>query len=469
MIRSFFRHSIIYTISGLLTRGVPIILLPFYTRILSTREFGYWEYISSLGGLLLVLLPLEITQGMARFYSEASTEKDRINYSYSTLIFTIFGYSIFSIIVIFYSNFFSNFFFDGFGGRTTLLLCLVLYLVNGVVYSTQNILRWSMNVRGVAIMSLIIAVISILISVLFLILNYGLNGLIIASIFSGLFGLLYTFFMTKEIKMGDFEWAKVKQMLKFSLPLVPSSLGVVLALYVDRLLVKSMLDVESMAYYSLAYRLSTLVIFVTIGFQGALTPLVYKNYKRSEARNEIANLFRICSAIALLFCVSICLFIKEIINIFFINSYESIFNLVPFLVLSALIWQMYVFAPGLNIAKKTKLVAIINLSVAIFNLILNYFFILYFGLIGSAVATLIAAIFSFCINMYYSQKFYYIEHNWRKLIIGFMISLLYILSGIMLPLNLSLTILKVLSLTILVFLFIKIKLLYKNDLKLLTD
>jgi O-antigen/teichoic acid export membrane protein len=89
MLKSFFRDSLIYTLSGVLSRGVPFFLLPVYTRNLSTTQFGYWEYMLALGGVLAILLPLEITQGMARYIAEAHDRKEKFSYASTTIVFTL--------------------------------------------------------------------------------------------------------------------------------------------------------------------------------------------------------------------------------------------------------------------------------------------------------------------------------------------------------------------------------------------
>ena len=40
MIKHTLRDSLIYGLASLLTKGLAIFLLPIYTRVLSTRDFG---------------------------------------------------------------------------------------------------------------------------------------------------------------------------------------------------------------------------------------------------------------------------------------------------------------------------------------------------------------------------------------------------------------------------------------------
>jgi O-antigen/teichoic acid export membrane protein len=89
-----------------------------------------------------------------------------------------------------------------------------------------------------------------------------------------------------------------------------------------------------------------------------------------------------------------------------------------------LLWQMYIFAPGLSLAKRTSIIGLMNVGSAVLNLALNFLLIPYMDICGAAMATAISAGSVFCINMYLSQKLYYVPHQWSKIIIAFISTLL---------------------------------------------
>ncbi|MRR07515.1 MAG: polysaccharide biosynthesis protein, partial [Deltaproteobacteria bacterium] len=86
--------------------------------------------------------------------------------------------------------------------------------------------------------------------------------------------------------------------------------------------------------------------------------------------------------------------------------------LAPALLLS----NMYIFAPGISISKKNYYKIWISVSVAALNTILNFIMIPIFGITGAALATLISAFALFLAYMSLGQKFYFIPHNWRRLV-----------------------------------------------------
>ena len=82
---------------------------------------------------------------------------------------------------------------------------------------------------------------------------------------------------------------------------------------------------------------------------------------------------------------------------------------------AALLSQMYIFAPGAWISKKTWCISAVNIGAAAVNVGLTWLLIPRLGLPGAAWAVLGAAVVSFSLSMVVSQHFYPVPHRWRQL------------------------------------------------------
>src|SRR5690606_13112265 len=102
---------------------------------------------------------------------------------------------------------------------------------------------------------------------------------------------------------------------------------------------------------------------------------------------------RLFATFSMALYVFIACFAPYIVSVMAGKDYAPAVSVVPFLALAALFANMYIFAPGLGIAKKTGMIAGINIICAVLNAILNYALIPHLGIVGAAVATLFA---SFC-------------------------------------------------------------------------
>ena len=196
------------------------------------------------------------------------------------------------------------------------------------------------------------------------------------------------------------------KMLKFSSPLVLSSLGVVLGSFIDRLMIKDMLSFSDLGEYSLAARVAGIVSLLSFGFQSALAPLVYSQLQNPSIVGNLRTLLRffIILGVAILLLLSV--IAEPLISVIAGTGYAAAPDIL--LILSAAIFFLScsLFFPGLLIAKKTYVIASINIFSGLLNLLLNFILIPDFGIHGAGFATLISACVSLALNIIYSEKYY---------------------------------------------------------------
>jgi O-antigen/teichoic acid export membrane protein len=172
---------------------------------------------------------------------------------------------------------------------------------------------------------------------------------------------------------------------------------------------------------------------LTIGFQAALTPLVVAHYKEAETPATMARIFRYFLVVALLGCVGVSIFAREILALFAAPEYSGAAALVPLLAPAVLLPTMYVFAPGLFLSKKTRAAASISILNAVLNTVLNFALIPLLGTRGSALATLLSAALCFAIFMSLSQRAYRVPHEWRTIAVALVGCVLTIAAAIAVP------------------------------------
>jgi O-antigen/teichoic acid export membrane protein len=81
-----------------------------------------------------------------------------------------------------------------------------------------------------------------------------------------------------------------------------------------------------------------------------------------------------------------------------------------------LLANMYIFAPGIFIARRTGLVAAINVGAALLNVGGNFLLIPVFGTLGAASATLASSLIAFLMYVYCNRRFYPIPFDWHRII-----------------------------------------------------
>jgi O-antigen/teichoic acid export membrane protein len=416
-VRRFLRDSGVYALGGLVTRGLGLLLLPFYTRVLSPHDYGLVDLLIVLGAFVNVTLTLEVSQGLARLLPDADGGENRARLASTALWFTVAVYMAFTVVGWALAPQLAALLLDSPESRGLLRVALVSIALHGVFNLLQSQLRFELRPLQHSISSLVAASITIAMTVaLILLFHLDAVGVIYGQLFGYGCGAAISSYFARGRLRAELDLSALKRMLGFSLPFVPSSVGVILALYVDRLVIKELLSITEVGIYGIAYRFASAAGLLMLGFQGALTPLIYNHYREPDTPEELGRVFRLFVAFALALLLALGLFASEIVVVFTSPEYYGASSLIPLLVPAVLLSSMYIFAPGLSIAKRSWAIALINLSAAAVNLLLNFALVPLLGTHGAAVATLTSALLGFGLYMTLSQKHYLVPHEWHTLV-----------------------------------------------------
>lgn len=419
MIRALFRDSVIYAVPALLSRGLALLLIPLYTRVLNPADYGSLDLLLLFSHIVKLTIALEVSQGVARFYSAEPDPSRRVTYSSSAFWFTLSVYTIFAFLMWINTKSLASFLMGQTGLEAAFRLGILYIWLQGLFYLAQNQFRFELRPKNYAIVSVLMSFATGGFAVWFTVgLNMGLEGLLLGMIVGTAAGTGLGLWWLRTSFRFRFKGSFLREMLVFSAPLVLSSVAVWATLYIDRIMINYFLTVSDVGLYGLGYRVASIAGLVMVGFQGALTPLIYSNYKKTETPEQLAKIFRIFVALSLSIFLFLSLFSETLINVIAPDEYISASSVVVFLVPAVLLANMYIFAPGAAIAKKTSIFAKINLLGACLNVLLNYLLIPEFGIDGASLATLSSYIFIFYFHMFTSQKLYPVPHQWSILFIG---------------------------------------------------
>ena len=416
MIRQFFKDSALYGASSIIVQGIPILVLPVYVRLLSPAEYGVLEILTLFAVFINLTVALEILQGFSRHYPYASSDAERHAYASTALWFTVGAYSLFTVAALAFSTPLTSFILHEPAWETAVMAAVPATGANGIYLLLLNQLRWQLRPLSYIGASVVYVLVSVSTGIC-LIVMFGadVSGIFYGQMLGAVFAGGIAWFMGRSNYRFVFDRTKCCEMLRFSLPLIPSGIAVVVAVYVDRIAIQHFMTLHDVGVYSAGFRVASVVHIVLAGAYYSLTPLIYNNYCKTTTPREIARIlnFLLCGTFPMLMAIS--LFSSEILWIFTTNAYYSAWSVVPILAAASLGTKLYVFAPGLDIAKKTGRIAMINILAALVNLALNFIFIPLWGILGAALATLISACCLLTAYLFFSQRLYPIPYHWRNI------------------------------------------------------
>ena len=419
MIRQFFKESLIYAASSMLARGISLVLVPFYTRVFAPADYGMIDILAVIGGLVNVMVVMEISQGVARFFPAAHDQRERIGYAATALWFTVAGYSVFFLVAAAFSADLSAWLLESERQRPVFLVAITSMWAGGIYYLLQNQLRWQLQARRYAIVSVISAAVTAGVSVvLVFVFDFGVKGVFWGSFAGNIAGGSLAFYFCRDSFGNLFDLAKLRQMLGFTLPLAVSSIAALATTYADRVAIKELMSLEDLGVYGIAQRFASLVTLILIGFQGSLTPLVTRHHHEPNSPHQLARIFRYFLALSLPLNLGLCIYAREMVMLLTAPPYHAAYTLIPFLATSALLGGMYIFAPGLWLSKKTRITMQINLFIAVLNIVLTVTLVFAIGRVGAALGSMLSALAMFTSFMFFNQKYYPIPIEWKKIMLA---------------------------------------------------
>jgi O-antigen/teichoic acid export membrane protein len=371
---------------------------------------------------------LEINQGFARHYPDAKSKAEKREYASTALWFTAVAYCLFVLVALICLRPLTALILRAAIWEKTMSVAIVASGVNGVYLLFQNQLRWQLKPLAYITASMTYVCLAVS-SGIWIVSRYhtGVAGIFYGQILGAAAAGCCAWFMGRDNFGLLFRWFKCKEMLVFSLPLIPASISVIVAAYVDRIAIQHLMTLNDVGIYSVGFRVASFANVIMAGIYFSLTPLIYEHYRKASTPGELATIFNyfLCGTLPII--VGMAMFSGEIIRLFTTPPYYIAWEILPILSIAAILSKMYIFAPGLDIEKKTKKIALINILAAVINAGLNILLIPLLGIAGSALATLVSATVLFSAYMITSQKLYPIPYQWGKITKASLASVLFII------------------------------------------
>lgn len=226
MFKQFIKDTAVYGVTGIITNSITIFLVPVYTRIFSPTDYGAIDILSIANSIIGILIPLQIGQGIARFYPDAKEKYSARLFASTALFFTIFMYLLFLGFTLLFSKYFTHAILENDALQQVFNLWAFSTFIAGIFYITQNQLKWMLRPRYFALASFIYSIVTVLLTIfLVVVLRVGLIGIYIAQIAGGILGIIISFWDSREGYVFNFSIKKLFSMLRYSVPLVPSGIG----------------------------------------------------------------------------------------------------------------------------------------------------------------------------------------------------------------------------------------------------
>lgn len=426
MLKVVAKDSLIYSVAQGFALGLPLLLMPVFSRRLSPAEYGAFEFVSVLMVFAGFLSSLELSQGMARCFADCTNRDERCSFA-STGFWITCALSLLLLVVAWpLSSWLAP--QNGSAVSMQLLVTAIVAVAFTNVYNfLLQALRWDLRAGQFGVAVVVYAVVYVVGSVCLLALfELQAAGILIAQSIAALIGGLAGYFLGRDNIKGLFSTHAAGAMLKFSLPLIPSSVCVLIAASADRIMIQTLVGEEAVGVYSAGLRLASLLGISLVGLNFALTPHVYRNLNSPHARIEVARLFRLFMAVFLAFLLLLTLFAQHIMRLLAPAAYQDAYIVVPVVGAAMIIARCYVFTPGLDVARKTPTIALLNMLGGFGALTLNAVFIPKLGIFGAGLAMFTNSLGIFLLYAFLAQRQLAVPFDVRRLVSAGMLATVFV-------------------------------------------
>lgn len=393
----------VLTLSSFATKLLSFFLVPLYTSILTTTDYGTYDLFNTTIGVLLPILTLNIQEGVMRYAMEENSDRKAIvsigcRYLLNSSAIVVFGLGVNWILDINdlmrdYGIFFFLMFF------TQALSGIVSFYIRGID-----------RISDLSVSSVIASVVTIGLNILFLaFLKWGLIGYFVANIIGPLIQDIYLIYrgqILKDVNLGKAYDIETKQLLNYSRPLIANSIAWWINNASDRYIIIFFCGLASNGIYSVASKIpSILNVFQTI-FNQAWALSAVKDYDPNDTSGFFSNTYKVYNCLMTIICSGIIVMDKILARILYAKEFYVAWRYVPWLTIAILFGALSGYIGGFFTAvKDSKLFALSTVIGAVTNIILNLIFIPIFGALGAAVATSISYFEVFLVRLVQSKKY----------------------------------------------------------------
>jgi len=412
------KNSFIYLLPIIAGSILPFVALSIFTRILTSEDYGV---------LALAQVYAVFVSGLANFGMTVVYDRNYFQYRddclktaqllYSTLLFVILNFLLLASITYLFRGTLSKLIIGSDVHGNILFWSLCGQFFNSVIIYYLTYFKNSEIAKDFAIYKIGFIFLNLFMA-LFLVayLHIGVIGLVYAQLFAGviIFGILSYKFI--DILPPSLSKTIICESLKISYPLTPSIFFGVIGTQFDKYMIGLLATVGGVGIYSIGQRVSDSIFIFMTAIQNVFSPQVYKKMfdLGEKGGTAVGRYLTPFVYVSISLALMISLFSEEIIGILTPKSYHGAVDVV--IILSMFYGTLFFGKqPQIIFAKKTYMLTLLHMVSIALNVLINIPFIMRWGMIGAAWATLLAGLISGSILFFVSQHYYEIKWEYKKM------------------------------------------------------
>ncbi|MBS0978327.1 oligosaccharide flippase family protein [Levilactobacillus brevis] len=397
-----------FALGNLGSKLISFILIPIFTRYMSTSEFGHVDIITTTVNMLLPMVALSVSEAVFRFVMDKRFKSNEV---LSTgLLFTL-------VMIVVTLVLYPLLYWLGVKYVGYLLIYLSLALIQSLF---QNFIRGVGYVKEFAVNGLLGSFVLALVGVYRIVFQHaGIVGYLDALLASTIFSVLFLFFVTKLWRFLSISLANKKllrKMLLYSIPLIPNSFLCFFTNDANRYFIVGFVGLAANGIYAVANKIPTIINVLYTVFSQAWQISAVEEYESNRNSKFFSNVFNANISLSVILIGGILIVLKPLMAVFVASDYFVAWKIVPALLFATFFSNLSSFLGTIYLAtEKTRGIMKTTIYGMIANIIFNSVLIPTLKLQGAGIGAAAGFAFIALIRLFDVRKFIFLQVAWKDL------------------------------------------------------
>lgn len=400
------KNTVIVFIGNAGSKLIGLLMLPFYTRWLSVEDYGTTDIINVYSSLLLGILSCCIAESIFIFPKGQPVTKQKEYFS-SGLLFVLFvlliSFVLFSVIFcVFDKSNVHNSFTDN------------LWLIYGMIGATllqQFFQQFTRSIDKMYVYGMAGMVLTVLTAVFSFVLipKDGVKGFVSAIVIANICTSMFSLFCSngyKYISLKSLNGLCCKEMLKYSIPLIPNAAMWWFVSSFNRPLMETHLGMEAIGFFAVANKFPGIVSMIFMIFVNSWQISVLEEYGKPGYDVFFNRVFRTVFWVLLVLLSIVTACSEWIVGIFASSDFIRAWQYVPLLTLGIVFSNVAGFVgSNFSAVKQSKYFFFSSVWGAIVAVVFNFLLIPFLGLWGAALSVALSFLAMALSRIVYAWKY----------------------------------------------------------------
>jgi O-antigen/teichoic acid export membrane protein len=438
-------QTIIYGLGTVVPRLLNYsILTIYYTRLFSVEQFGVLTELYAYVTFLLIILTYGLETGYFRFAMD-----DKSGIAYSSIMISLFTTStVFLFSILFFKNAIATplDYRENVQFITLLAAVVAIDAFCAIPFAKLRKEERSVKFSALKIINVIVTIVCVVFFYeilpeiiekypmgLFIKLRSDVTYVLLSNLIASSIVLVLLFPELVNIK-PEFDWKLLRNILKYSLPLLLAGLAGTINETLDRVMMKYLIVNKKEALYALGiyganYKIATILLIFIQMFRYAVEPFYFNYYGKKDYRKVFSQVMRIFIAVIIILCLLIMLYLNYMKYFIDAKFHEGLY-IVPIILSSYLIYGIILnLSIWYKLTKQTLYGAVITITGAFLTIVINLVYVPKYSYLAAAIGHIVAYLIMMIMSYFWGQKFLYIDYKLTRIAEYIVIALIIFVIG----------------------------------------